>query len=444
MELQTKQAVQKFLQKYGMDPAGVDIPRGIETFINEMKQGLDGAGGSLKMIPTYINAGNEVPVGESVIAIDAGGTNFRVCVVRFDSDRQPVIEDFKMFAMPGTKGRIGKEAFFNEIAEYLAPMLDKAAKIGFCFSYPTEIMPNGDGRLIRFCKEVQVDGVEGELVGKSLLEAIARRGGSQDKKIVLLNDTVATLLGGKAARANRKYGSYIGFILGTGTNTCYIEGNSAITKLPGINLSGNMIINIESGAYDKAPQGSVDKAYDAETTNPGEHKFEKMISGGYFGDVVLAALKQAAVDGLLTGACAQGIRAITKLGTKDVNDFLDNPHGNQVLAQCLGTEDNVQSAANRTAVYYIIDSLYERAARFVAINLIAVVKKSGEGQDPINPVCITAEGTMFHKSRLFREKLDVHMKHYMVDEMGLYCEFIEVDNATLLGTAIAGLTGCAQ
>jgi hexokinase len=314
--------------------------------------------------------------------------------------------------------------------------VDKAGKIGFCFSYPSEILPSGDGRLIRFSKEVQADGVEGELVGKGLLEAVAAQGRHADKSVVLLNDTVATLLGGKAARANRQYGSYIGFILGTGTNTCYIERSAAITKVPSLDQARSMIINIESGAYGRAPQGTVDRELDARTVNPGEHLFEKMISGGYFGDMTLLTLKKAAASGLFTGACAARIKALSAFATRDANEFLEDSCGAGVLAACCEGE------ADRAAAWYLLDGLFERAAKFVAINLSTVIMKSSGGADPCRPVLVTAEGTMFNKSKSFRRKLDYYIKDYLEDTLGLYCEFIEVENATLLGTAIAGLTGC--
>lgn len=436
MEEQIKQSVKDFLQNCGMSAENIDLMGETEKFIAEMEQGLAGAGGSLKMIPTYINASCEIPVGEPVIAIDAGGTNFRVAVVTFDGNKKPSLEGFQKFPMPGTQGKLGREEFFRTIADYLSPLLGKAKKIGFCFSYPTEILPNGDGRLIRFCKEIQVDGVEGELVGQGLLDAIAAAGGDMGKSIVLLNDTVATLLGGKAERANRQYGSYIGFILGTGTNTCYIEKIGNITKLDGLHPDGAMIVNIESGAYDKAPRGLVDVEFDAETTNPGEHAFEKMISGGYFGELALATFKRAAAEGLLSAACGKELAAIGEFATKDVNEYLDDPHGSGALARCCAGD------ADREALYYLVDGLYERAAKFVAANLSAVVKKSGAGRSPCMPVCVTADGTMFNKSKMFRSKLEHYVKVHMNEAMGLYAEFIEVENATLLGTAIAGLTGC--
>ena len=220
-----KGKVNEFLKKYEMDHEGIDIEKNCRVFMQEMVAGLEGKESSLKMIPTYISMDKEVTLEKPVIVMDAGGTNFRVAVVYFDKNKKPVIEDFKLYPMPGTKGEISKEEFFKAIAQYMEPVLNKSDKIGFCFSYPTEILPNRDGRLIQFCKEVQVKGVEGQLIGENLLNTIKKMGYGGKKSIVLLNDTVATLLGGKAAYPDRKFDSYIGFILGTGTNTCYIEEN---------------------------------------------------------------------------------------------------------------------------------------------------------------------------------------------------------------------------
>ncbi len=435
MELAIRRKTRDFLREQGMAAESFDLAAGVRAFLAEMETGLEGRGGSLEMIPTYVGVGKDIPVGEPVIAIDAGGTNLRVAVIHFDEQRNPVVEGFRRFPMPGTGGRISRKEFFDTIAGYLSPLLPLAAKIGFCFSYPTEILPNGDGRLIRFVKEVQVDGVEGQLIGKGLLEAVAAAGQDAGKSIILLNDTVATLLAGKAARATHPYGSYIGFILGTGTNTCYIERNANIKKASGISPDGAMIINIESGAYDKAPQGLVDRAFDAQTANPGVHKFEKMISGGYFGELALEALKAAAAAGVLSAQAGLGLAALRGFATKDANEFLEEPYGTGALARCL------ESASDRVAAWYVLDGLYERAARFVAVNLAAVVQKCGAGQDPCRPVCITADGTMFHKTRIFRSKLEHYVKVFLNEEMGLYADFIEVENASLLGTAIAGLTG---
>jgi hexokinase len=86
---------------------------------------------------------------------------------------------------------------------------------------------------------------------------------------VLLNDTVATLLAGRAETSGRRFDSYIGFILGTGTNTAYVEQNANIKKATDLDPDKSQIVNVESGGFGKAPRGKVDPAFDAASVSPG-------------------------------------------------------------------------------------------------------------------------------------------------------------------------------
>jgi len=228
---QTREKVKKFMQINFMDYESIDIQRECETFLQDMRNGLDGGKDCLDMLPTYIPMTNNIRSNEKVIVIDAGGTNFRVAVVYFDDEKKPVIEDFKNHLMPGTGDEVDRDEFFRIIADYLKPVIHKSNGIGFCFSYPTEVLPDGDGKLIRFSKEIRVRDMKGKPVGAGILEALKNIGYTEPKRIIVLNDTVATLLGGKAAYSNMPYDSFIGYILGTGTNTCYIENGSNIGKL---------------------------------------------------------------------------------------------------------------------------------------------------------------------------------------------------------------------
>ena len=67
-----------FLKSIDMHPDQTDPERFVRDFLSEMDAGLAGEASSLKMIPTYVSADGTPQDGESVIAIDAGGTNLRV------------------------------------------------------------------------------------------------------------------------------------------------------------------------------------------------------------------------------------------------------------------------------------------------------------------------------------------------------------------------------
>ncbi len=421
---------EKFLKDKGLRACDFNIDQLVELFLSEMNGGLRGEASSLRMIPTYIEADNEFLKDTPVVAIDAGGTNFRAALIKFTSNGKLEVDQVVNGLMPGLDREVSKKEFFNILAGYIVPLAEKSDRIGFCFSYPTEIFPDKDGRLLQFCKEVQAPEVIGQVIGKSLLEAL----GMPDKRIVLLNDTVATLLAGKSASFGKTYDSFIGFILGTGTNTCYIESNVNIAKNPELDPGRSMIINIESGNFNKAPRTELDIAFDNTTMDPGNYSFEKMFSGGYFGGLSLFVLKAAASDGLFSPRAAGRIQDLKELTAEEANSFLSgNITNSNVLSGCL--TDLVDESIGK----YLIDNIIDRSARLVAANLAAVVLKTGKGTHPDRPVLFTIEGTTFYKLHNLKLRFEGYFSDFLSGDRKRYVEFTEVKQSSLIGAALAGL-----
>lgn len=268
-----------FLKENGLDADGIDREALLTSFADEMNAGLAGRASSLMMIPSFISIDRPVKTETPVVVLDAGGTNLRAAVVSIDGTGQARIGSFSKRAMPGTQGALGAEAFFDAFAEFLMPIIAESESIGFCFSYPAEITPACDARLIRWSKQIEVPAVVGQMIGSGLLRHLAQRG--YERRVVILNDTVATLLAGKSAGVAKPYSAYVGFILGTGTNTAYVERNDRITKRADLDPSGLMVINVESGAFRGVRQSAFDVTMDAQTIDCGHYTFEKMISGAY-------------------------------------------------------------------------------------------------------------------------------------------------------------------
>jgi hexokinase len=294
--------------------------------------------------------------------------------------------------------------------------------------------------VLRFSKEIKTKGVEGQMIGENLNAAI-KSIGKEPKHVVILNDTVTTLLAGRATSFGKNYDSYIGFILGTGTNTAYIESNRNIKKKPDLDADKSQIINIESGGFAKAPMGVIDKQFDKSTINPGEHTFEKMISGAYLGPLILQTIRQAAKDKLFSEMTCRIINKLKELTTKDVSDFLHEPKsGDNPLSKVFAGRDDESVSSDIEILYDLTDKMVTRAAKLTAINLSSAVLKSGKGKDPNRPVCIVAEGTTFYKLKDFKSKAEKSLTEYLKKQKGRYYEVVQVENATLIGAAIAGLT----
>jgi len=418
----------KFLKSHKMTADDINIKEMVSTFLTEMDNGLAGQESSLLMLPTYIEAEGEVKANEPVIAIDAGGTNFRAAKVYFDDNLKLITENIQKAKMPGIDTELSKEEFFNTFADYLKDYKSVSEKVGFCFSYSAEIFPNKDGKLIEWSKEVKAPEVIGTMIGEELLAAM----GTPEKQLVLMNDTVSTLLAGKAARAVKAYDTYIGFILGTGTNTSYIEANKNITKTDGLNMEGNQIINIESGAFGKAPRTDIDIAFDNTTKNPGRYAFEKMFSGGYLGGLCTTALQTAAAEGVFDDASA--FENLGELSTEDVNKYVHGIEDAKTILPRVFTDESDKLVAAE-----IIDGLIERAAKLVAANIAAVILKTGKAKSHEKPVLMTIEGTTFYKLHGFRSMFEKFLQDFLSGENKRYYEIVEVENSSLLGAAIAAI-----
>lgn len=431
-----KDRVKDFLKINKMDFEDISIEKYCSVFLSEMNKGLDGRESSLQMIPTYIEVKDKIPINEKVIVVDAGGTNLRTAIVYFDNDKNPVITNFKKYKIPGSDREVDKHFFFKTIAEYLNEIIEESKNIGFCFSYPAEILSNRDGKPVSLTKELKVKNLEGELLGENI-NFVLNKSGYKKKNIVVLNDTVATLLAGQSTFKEKVYDSYIGFILGTGTNCSYIEKNKNIKKISGLVDSRSQIINIESGGFNKGPTGVIDEKFDKTTKNPGIYTFEKMVSGKYFGLLCYFVIKDAVTTGLFSEKFVKAIDNINELTTAEVNDFMNFPFNkNNLLGNIILDGNN----DDRVTLYYLIDRLIERIAKLTAINLAGVVLKTEKGVNPCLPVCITAEGTTFYRLKSLRSKVEYYMRDYLINYKDKHVEFINLENATLIGAAIAGLT----
>ena len=421
-----------FLLQYGMHPDSIDFEECKKAFISDMMAGLDGKPSSLLMIPAYLSEDGRATEGETAIAVDIGGTNLRIALTRYQNGTIQIL-DASESPVPGLRNEITKDAFFNEIADRLRPVIHESDRLGVCFSHAAEILPNRDGRLISFSKEIRVSDSDGMMIAKELSKTLNARGIRRKKSYVLLNDTTAVLLGGAAASAGQVYDGCIGFVLGTGKNLCYAEKTPEIKKLAVGYASDTMIVNTESGYFTRVPTGVIDRELDSLTANPGTHTLEKMTSGRYLGQLILLSLKKAATDGLLSGAAGASVLALDELSLSDISDFLaDIQHTNPLSAICA-------TATDRTAVSTVAGRLIERDAKLSVMSVAAVMEKTDTGRRPDKPVVIVADGSTFHKLFSFKEKFNDYIRLYISERQKRYCYVEKVENATLLGSSFAAL-----
>ena len=443
-----RKSVDRFLTDVGMHPAGINLDSIVGRVMDEMTRGLNGKPSSLAMIPTYLEIDTDVAVGEKAVVLDAGGTNLRAAIIHFDKDGRARINNFLKQPMPGTGGiQVGGEEFFDSLAGFIWPLLkEDGEKVGFCFSYPMEVSPNKDGRLVRWSKEVLAPGVVGQMMGACLKEALRRRGLENPPSLVLLNDAAATILTGRASTRGRDWSAYVGFILGTGTNSCYVESNSAIGKVKGLNPARGQVINCESGGLDPNCSGRADVLLREETETPESYRLEKMLSGRYFGLLVQKTISLAAEAELISHPIAAAIEKLGGISTRDADNYAHNPSDSRnplaaLLADFSSAGERVaetRGEADARRIWHLVDSLLERAAKLSAANLAAAVLKGPSGSGPLQPACITIDGTTYYRYYRFAHRVESYLRPYLCSR-DKYYEILQVEDAPLVGAAVAAL-----
>ncbi len=413
-----------FLQRHGMTPESVDPDVCIYRMLAEMRSGLAGEHCSMDMIPTYLSNDGQLQAGVQAAVIDAGGTNFRSALVHFQPAGYTVTDMIKR-KMPGTEAPCTWDEFVRFTADAIEPLMDRADVIGFCFSYAATITPEIDGRVITIDKEVVVEGCEGQLIGASLLAELERRG-ITGKKIVILNDTVAVLLGMAAGLDKSKYAGFIGQVSGTGTNTCVSLPVSEIKKL-GLEGDNGMIINLESGKYDGITGGDFDRMLDEQSHNPGQKHFEKLTAGVYLGEICHLMLNAAADEGLLSEECAEKVRALPVFDSAVIDAWAFG-EGYEMLG---GNEDDHSFAQTLSL------ALFRRSARCMCVNLLALAELIGGGRE--KPICMLAEGSLVQKGRCYRPELERLLELYGTEKRGIALELHVGQETTLPGSAAAAL-----
>ncbi|KAI9301728.1 hypothetical protein BJ944DRAFT_168563 [Cunninghamella echinulata] len=276
----------------------------VKGFKNEYEQGLNTAEakGLATMIPSYVT---KLPTGQergTFLALDLGGSTLRVCAVELLGNGKVNVKEMKRsipMTDPLRQGHV--DPFFDWIAETVELLLKEyhidhkntALSMGVSWSFPIDQTSVSDGTILRMGKGFDLKGIIGKDL-KSLFTDAFKRKKINVKVSALVNDTVGVLV----AHAYSNPKSRIGFIYGTGTNAAYPEKISKMVKLKATNhyhQDEEMLVNTEIdifGSESYLPLNRFDLHLDQHHNQPKFQLYEKMMSGGYLGELVrLAALE---------------------------------------------------------------------------------------------------------------------------------------------------------
>uniref|UniRef100_A0A3B5QXF3 Phosphotransferase n=1 Tax=Xiphophorus maculatus TaxID=8083 RepID=A0A3B5QXF3_XIPMA len=357
---------------------------------------------AVKMLPTFVRATPDGTEKGDFLALDLGGTNFRVLHVRVMEEEQKMVKmDSQLCAIPQEIMLGTGEQLFDHIAACLSEFLDsqnlkgQTLPMGFTFSFPCEQKEIDKSILIRWTKGFNCSGVEGEDVVKLLKEAIHRRGDYDISSVAMVNDTVGTMM----SCGYRDQTCEIGMIIGTGTNACYMEEMKNVKRVEG--EDGQMCINTEWGGF--GDDGSLediltefDKVVDRTSINPGVHTFEKMISGMYLGEIVrLVLMKLTEKKLLFKGEVSEALRTKETFETKFISmieDGLEN--AKKILTELGLTWDLVDARVVRL----VCETISSRSARLCAAALATIVDRIRANRGlPHLKTTVGVDGTVYKK-----------------------------------------------
>uniref|UniRef100_A0A8D1FF38 Hexokinase-3 n=1 Tax=Sus scrofa TaxID=9823 RepID=A0A8D1FF38_PIG len=409
-----------------------------------MAKGLQGKPSSLRMLPTYVRA---IPDGSErgdFLALDLGGTNFRVLLVRLASGGVQITN--QIYSIPEYVAQGSGEQLFDHIVDCIVDFQQKqglsghSLPLGFTFSFPCRQLGLDQGILLNWTKGFSASDCEGQDVVYLLREAIKRRQAVKLNVVAIVNDTVGTMMSCGYENPHCE----VGLIVGTGTNACYMEELRNVASVPGD--SGHMCINMEWGAFgDDGSLGMLstyfDERVDQASINPGRQRFEKMISGMYLGEIVRHILLHLTSRGVLfRGQQIQCLQTRDIFKTKFLSQIESDSLALRQVRAILEDLGLPLTSDDALMVLEVCQAVSRRAAQLCGAGVAAVVEKIREnrGLEKLT-VSVGVDGTLYklhpHFSRLVEET---------VQELAPCCEvtFLQSKDGSGKGAALVTAVAC--
>lgn len=387
----------------------LDIAKNLQQ---KIEVGLQNDGTEIKCLPTYIHPKKDGIKGDATV-FDLGGTNFRAAVVSVDETTTITSSAEKDITEMKTKGFTREDLFKSQLEVIKQLNLPAKSSIGYCFSYPSKSMFDGDAELVNWSKGVNIPGMIGEPVGFPLVEYLNKNTASNFQKIAVVNDTITSLFAGLK---NPGFDAYIGLIVGTGTNMATFFPSEYIPKIKDVKAwSGETPVNLESGDFNPPHLTVLDDIADEKSDNKGSQRFEKAVSGMYLGRVFRAAFPDEAIDENIDAA-----------GLSRMMNYPENYKSEQVE---------------------VAFQIYERSAKLVAASLAGLVLNLNSAYPLLKKIQVLAEGSLFWSSVKTGNTSYVQIVNNsltdLLNEMGLSqikVQISQMENANLIGAAMSVLS----
>ncbi|CAK6446000.1 unnamed protein product [Pipistrellus nathusii] len=409
-----------------------------------MAKGLQGEASSLRMLPTYVRATPDGSERGHFLALDLGGTNFRVLLVHVAAGGVQITN--QVYSIPESVAQGSGQQLFDHIVDCILDFQQKqglsgqSLPLGFTFSFPCRQLGLDQGILLNWTKGFKASDCEGQDVVCLLREALERKQAMELNVVAIVNDTVGTMMscGYEDPRCE------IGLIVGTGTNACYMEELRNVAGVAGD--LGRMCVNMEWGAFgDDGSLDTLSTCFDARvdqaSINPGKQRFEKMISGMYLGEIVRHILLHLTSLGVLfRGQQTPSLQTRDIFKTKFLSEIESDTLALRQVRAILEDLGLPLTSDDALMVLEVCQAVSQRAAQLCGAGLAAVVEKIREnrGRGELT-VSVGVDGTLY--------KLHPHFSRLVaatVQELAPRCAvtFLQSEDGSGKGAALVTAVAC--
>ncbi|KAK7206099.1 hypothetical protein BZA70DRAFT_237135 [Myxozyma melibiosi] len=388
----------------------------------------------MTMLPAYVHAMPRGCERGTFVALDVGGSNLRIAVVRFTTNSNESSTREILYqtghALDEAIRNLDGRSFFLWIASQLEGVVAVSrgsgwidpgvVDIGLTWSFPLESHSVNTGKILSMGKGFTA--ISQDIIGldlKTLFEDSCAAVGLEVRLRAVVNDAVAVLLSHLNVDPRR---TKIGLIVGTGVNASVLVPSTVLDEERlmrcdprEIERCSDCVINTELSLFGAGvlPRTRWDDEVDAENEIPGFQPLEMMCSGRYMPEIARRIVRDRVLrkrNGQEEAATGLGrIYGLDAETMSVVEGALDVAFARQQLLARVGGTVSIAEVRAMRSVFYAVSC---RAAAVIAAALVAVTlavlppeTPGGETGGAGSEVVVAVTGSVIEKYAGFRARV---------------------------------------
>ncbi|KAK0122708.1 hypothetical protein ONS96_009743 [Cadophora gregata f. sp. sojae] len=427
----------------------------------------------LCMLPSYnhqLPSGNETG---TFLALDVGGSTFRVALIELSGKKNEVgtqILKMASFKIGPPERNLKGVLFFDWMAERIEQTLggqqqsleisEAPLSMGLAWSFPIEQTSLRSGLLQGMGKGfLAAHGLLGQDLGDLIQSSCSKRGLNVQVDAIV-NDSSATLL----SKAYLDSTTRFGLIHGTGVNAAvhlpihvFSPQKFGVRPSEWHDSAKHVIVNTELSMFGAGflPTTKWDKLLTAAHPKPDFQPLEHIVSGGYLGEIVrLVLIDGIQTAGLFGGVVPLSLKEAYSLETETISRIESDQSPGLTKAQQLFISRHPTTSppthADMQALRVISSAVTYRASGVIAAGVHGLWQLRNDAEAiraaESSHTVVAYNGSVMENYPSFKENCQDHLDG-LVEASGAQkgtVELIYAEESSLLGAAIAGAVASSE